>query len=163
MKLNLGCGKRLKKGFINIDISPQVDDVEQGDALNPEFKDKSVTVVCSEHFIEHLTKPELNRFFSECNRILIDGGKLTLIAPSMETSIMKYIEKKQTIKYLENLLFARHLHKHDYHKQGIYKEKLERLCAKYGFSVIKIYYQDRSSLGGGADEIVLEAVKNAQI
>lgn len=164
MKLNLGSGKRDLEGYVNIDAVKQTSNTLVGDILNLNYEDGSVKEIFSEHVIEHLDRLELERFFSECGRLLKRGGKLKLISPCLITVLNKFINKENfvdhddaslmTIDTLDSFLFANHTHKYDYHKQGIYKEKLERLCAAHGFEVIKIYCQSRPH---SYNEIVLEA------
>jgi len=127
--------------------------------------DGSIEKIHSEHVIEHLTKPELSIFFTECNRMLKVGGELELIAPDFLKVINKYINKEVfgpmypklvDAEFLDSFLYGTHLHPYDYHKQGIYKEKLEHLCMDHGFEVIKIWYQDRPH---SENEICLIAIK----
>ena len=156
MKINLGSGKRDLEGYTNIDAVKQTNNTVIGDLLNLNYENNSVDEIFSEHVIEHFTKNELDRFFSECKRVLKIGGKLNIIAPSMVSAIDQYVKGEIDIVYLENFLFALQLHEYDYHKQGIYKEKLEMLCNKHGFEIIEILYQDRDF---SKNEIVLEARK----
>ena len=156
MKLNLGSGKRDLEGYVNIDAVKQTEETVIGDVLNLTYQDNSIDEIFSEHVVEHLTRPELNRFFSESKRMLKSGGKLHIIAPCITSAIEYYNEGKEDINWLDNFLFALHKHEYDFHKQSIYKEKLEMLCDKHGFKIEKLYYQDRSF---SENEIVLEAVK----
>lgn len=164
MKLNLGSGARNLKGYVNIDVIKRTDTTVVGDILNLEYEGGSVDEIFSEHVVEHLTKPELEIFFSECGRMLKLGGKLHIIAPCFVTYLNKYFNKERfygdvrpeivDIDVLDTILFGAHSHEYGFHKQGIYREKLQRLCIRYGFEVIKIYSQDRDH---SANEIVLIA------
>jgi len=156
MKLNLGSGKRNLEGFINIDAVKQTDTTTIGDILNLNYKDNSIDEIYSEHVIEHLTKIELNRYFTEANRMLVSGGRFNLIAPSMVSAIDLYLKDIENIDWLDSFLFANHIHEFDFHKQGIYKEKLFRLCKENGFNVISCEFQDREF---SICEIKLEAIK----
>ena len=54
IKLNLGCGPNLKKGFINIDLSKKAN--LRLDLRKPlPFKGNTVDYIYSEHFFEHLS------------------------------------------------------------------------------------------------------------
>lgn len=159
MKLNLGCGKRNMAEFINIDAVKQTEETVVGDILDLEYPDNSVEEIFSEHVIEHLDKNEIVKFFSEIYRLLMPGGKIVLISPDMITAVEEYLIGIITIDVLDNRLFALHKHPHDYHKQGIYADKLKRLCTGCGLIIDSIYTQDRSHSIG---EIVLEAHKAKQ-
>lgn len=156
LKLNLGSGKYNLGDYINIDAVKQTEDTVVGNILNLDYKDSTVDVISSSHVIEHLTTPELDRFFYECHRMLKIGGQLEIIAPCMATVISKYCKGEVNIKYLHDFLFALHEHEYDFHKQGIYKEKLELLCAKYKFKIVKLTTQDRAM---SKYELILKVVK----
>ena len=140
MKLNLGSGKRNKVGYVNIDAIKHTDETIVGNILKLEYPNNSVDKILSSHVIEHLNKKEINTFFSECHRMLKINGELEIIAPCMLTIIKHFNNKTIDINYLDNFLYARHLHDYDYHKQGIYKEKLMLLCEINKLNVVEIKY-----------------------
>lgn len=162
-KLNVGAGNQPMAGYVNIDIHPMAPGVVYGNAVDLSFPDDSVEEIYTSHMIEHLTKAELRSFFRECQRVLIAGGKLYIVAPSMEGILDAYKRGLVTIDYAEDFLFARQLHAYDYHKQGIYLVKLEYLCAEYGFKILSCIDDrvgDDFKPGGSRNpEILLEAEK----
>lgn len=153
MKLNLGSGKRNLEGFTNVDAVKHTEETVVADILNLPYEQSSIKDIYSEHVLEHLDRKELNILFKECYRVLIPEGKLTLVAPCLVNTIKDYVDDVIDIEYLDNFLFALHEHEYDYHKQGIHKLKLEALCNKYNFKVVKIINQTR----GREREIVLVA------
>lgn len=82
LKLDLGCGKSKREGFIGVDCH-KFDGVDQVvDLRKPwPWADGSVTEVHCSHFVEHLTAPERIHFVNELYRVLVPGGKCTLITP----------------------------------------------------------------------------------
>lgn len=82
LKLDLGCGKSRKQGFIGVD-SRAFEGVDQVvDLTGPwPWADESVEEAHSSHFIEHLSARERTHFVNELHRVLIPGGKALLIAP----------------------------------------------------------------------------------
>lgn len=82
IKLDIGCGKNKKTGFIGVD-SIAFDGVDKVmDVRQPwDYADNSVTEVHSSHFVEHLTAKERTHFVNELYRVLIPGGKATIITP----------------------------------------------------------------------------------
>jgi len=135
IKLNLGSGKRNQEGYTNIDAVKRTEETVVGNILELTYEDASIDEIFSEHMIEHLTKNEFDHFFSECSRMLKSGGKLA---------------------QLEEFLYAEHLHEYDYHRHGIYEEKLRRMCTKYNFAVDSIEHRDTT---WSLNEIVLLATK----
>jgi predicted SAM-dependent methyltransferase/glycosyltransferase involved in cell wall biosynthesis len=87
--LNLGCGKALIPGFVNIDAedgAPVQHDVRMG----LPFADRSVDAIYSEHFIEHLTQAEGIALLRECRRVLRSGGVVRLATPDLDEVVRRY-------------------------------------------------------------------------
>lgn len=98
IKLNIGCGGRPLKDYINIDMDtmdeirlryPNVtyeDDlvVHQYDIFNLPFVDGSVDEIRAEGLIEHLPFIEEPKFFLEVRRVLKKGGILYLSTVDFE-------------------------------------------------------------------------------
>jgi SAM-dependent methyltransferase len=81
MKLNLGCGTDIRKGYVNVDVVPLkgVDRVVDLNAAPWPFKTGSVDEIFTHHVIDHLDDP--TAFLRECHRILKKGGKAIIIVP----------------------------------------------------------------------------------
>src|SRR5678816_3387323 len=81
LKLDLGCGKHPRQGFVGVDAldfgQPVRTDLRQA---WPWENDAVEEVHCS-HFLEHLTATERVHFFNELYRVLINGGRATVIVP----------------------------------------------------------------------------------
>lgn len=82
LRLNLGSGPTKMDGFLSVDAIafPGVDVVTDLRERWP-WDDATVTEVHASHFLEHLTGRERVHFCNELYRILIPGGKCTLIVP----------------------------------------------------------------------------------
>jgi predicted SAM-dependent methyltransferase len=80
-KLNVGCGKNIKEGWINIDLLESADlaiDVRYG----LPFDDDSCELIYSEHFLEHLEYPDESvPFLQACKRVLMPGGCIHIGVP----------------------------------------------------------------------------------
>ena len=79
MKLNLACGKKIKEGFINVDIAAPADMIVDLNKYPYPFEDNSVDYILAEHIIEHLQSP--NKFLEEIHRILKDDGVARIETP----------------------------------------------------------------------------------
>jgi len=80
MKLNLGCGNKIRKGFIGVDIhkcaaAQIVTDLR----LGLPFKDACVHQVLMDNTIEHI--PDISAMMKEIHRICIKGATLTIRTP----------------------------------------------------------------------------------
>jgi ubiquinone/menaquinone biosynthesis C-methylase UbiE len=81
LKLDLGCGKNAREGFVGVDQidfgQPIVADLRQ----KWPWEDNSVDEVHCSHFIEHLTGEQRIHFVNELYRVLKPEGKALMIAP----------------------------------------------------------------------------------
>lgn len=85
LKLHIGCGSVILKGWINLDLSfckgiDLIDDVRDG----LPFKNFAFDYIFAEHFLEHLTIEEGKDFLKECYRVLKEDGVLRLSTPNLD-------------------------------------------------------------------------------
>ena len=82
MKLDLGCGKNKKDGFVGVDSRPfeGVDQVADLTTTWP-WAEGSVEEVHASHVVEHFTAPQRIHFVNELHRVLAPGGKATIVVP----------------------------------------------------------------------------------
>ncbi len=90
-KLQLGCGPRLKEGWINVDLIPQADLML--DLREPlPFDTDSCSIVYAEHFLEHVDYPgPASELLKECARVLSPGGTISLAVPDIELVMKSYV------------------------------------------------------------------------
>jgi predicted SAM-dependent methyltransferase len=90
LKLHLGCGPKLKRGWINVDLVPNADLCL--DLREPlPFADESCEIVYCEHFLEHVPYPDAaEKFMRECWRVLQPGGVLSISVPDGEIGLRAY-------------------------------------------------------------------------
>ncbi|MBW3004008.1 methyltransferase domain-containing protein [Candidatus Woesearchaeota archaeon] len=138
MKLNLGCGKISKKGYINIDQNnfENVDRVL--DIRNLDYEDNSVEEVRMNYVIEHLTYREGEKLLRTIFKILKQGGTLELSAPDLEKSCKKFLEAKERkwTYWLYNIYGAQRW-PGDVHKSGYTFDFLKLILENIGFRNIK--------------------------
>lgn len=75
-KLNLGCGGNILDGWENHDA-----DLDISKPLP--YEDESIDFIFAEHVCEHLTTPDVVRFFMEAHRILKKDGRIRIAVPSV--------------------------------------------------------------------------------
>jgi SAM-dependent methyltransferase len=80
-RLNLGCGRYPKPGFVNVDwvAAPGVDVVHDLTELPYPFDSGSFERIEADHVIEHL--PDVFRVMGELHRLLAPGGELIVRVP----------------------------------------------------------------------------------
>ena len=92
MKLNLGCGKDYKEGFVNIDafdstVADKIMPVE-----NLDFSSNSIEEIQAIQLIEHLGSLKTIYALAEWFRVLKPGGILVLETPDLEKSFKQFLE-----------------------------------------------------------------------
>ena len=92
MKLNLGCGEDIRKGYVNLDYVKHlgVDKVHDLNKLPYPFKDNSFDEIYASHVLEHLDV-EWFAFIKELNRLLKKGGRIIVKVPHF-TAALAFIE-----------------------------------------------------------------------
>ena len=81
MKLNIGCGKDIRDGYVNVDMFPYpgVDQSIDLTVFPWPLESNSADNIFTSHCIEHIFDQE--GFLKECHRILKPGGELFIKAP----------------------------------------------------------------------------------
>jgi ubiquinone/menaquinone biosynthesis C-methylase UbiE len=146
--LDVGCAKGdfhkliYREGVYGLDIVDECsikNNFFVGDAQKMPFKDNFFDTVIAGELIEHLEHPE--KFLSETNRVLKDGGAVILSTPNR--------------KSLYNRLTNRY--KHEWHKNLFSEAELKELVKKNGFKIeeFSIIPYDESSCWGAQHKTIL--------
>jgi len=88
IKLNLGCGERQFKDYINIDIR----DIKGVDLIHNlieslPYKNDTVDEIIAYDVLEHVSFRYTDKMFSDWVRVLKSGGKLEFSVPNLEAHI----------------------------------------------------------------------------
>jgi len=100
LRIQLGCGYRPRKGWINVDCArgSEVEVVWDLTKGLP-FPDSCCTAVFSEHLIEHLSREDAGRLLAECCRVLQERGVLRLSTPDAELFLRSYAGDRQFLAH----------------------------------------------------------------
>src|SRR3990167_123077 len=80
MKIQFGCGRDKREGYVNCDISPEVNPDKIVDITKRlPFKDNSAEEILMSHLLEHTQKPI--EVFREIYRICKNGAIVKIIVP----------------------------------------------------------------------------------
>ncbi len=91
LRLNLGCGKDFREGFINIDKYSNNPSVVFMDIRELEFEDNSVDTILASDILEHFSHREVDTLLSEWARVLRPGGELIIRCPNLKLQIQAYV------------------------------------------------------------------------
>ena len=91
-KLHLGCGPKILKDFINIDIEnlKGVDIVTSIYDLK-DFADDEVDLIYASHVLEHVPRYKTFDTLLEWNRVLKPGGKIRIGVPDFDSTVKVYL------------------------------------------------------------------------
>jgi predicted SAM-dependent methyltransferase len=103
MKLNLGCGRDLRTGWVNVDLfqgaAPPIDPAKQPDTLlirhdlraGIPLEEGSCDLIYSSHFFEHLSFADGRKLMADCYRALRPGGVFRIVLPDFRKCFDAYL------------------------------------------------------------------------
>jgi len=103
LKLNLGCGRNIKPGWVNVDFAERENKLDIVCDLSKEFPFdiSSCSYIYSEHFIEHLEWLDGRTLIEKCFKSLQTGGVFRIVFPDFEKIFRAYINRDYD--FLENM------------------------------------------------------------
>jgi predicted SAM-dependent methyltransferase len=91
--LNVACGNRFHKDWTNIDFQTSFREVNTVNILRGlPYNENSFDAVYSGHFLEHLTKTQVNFVLSEIYRVLKHRGIVRVVVPDLENVCREYLD-----------------------------------------------------------------------
>ena len=139
MKLHIGCGNKIIKGFVNIDVRP-LDGVDFFTDIHDlsNFKNQSVKLIYCSHVLEHIPRFEYMDVLRHWYDILDVGGVLRLAVPDIGEVIKHYVEHED-LEVLRGFLWGGQTYKENYHYCGWDYNTLDRDLRTCGFSSVRKY------------------------
>lgn len=105
MKLNLGCGKDYRKGYINIDKCHKFSDLSFDLEKVPyPFKDNSIEKILAENVMEHLINFE--QALDELHRILKPAGVIEILVPHFSSFHGIGVVQHKRVFYYDSLSYC---------------------------------------------------------
>jgi predicted SAM-dependent methyltransferase len=90
-RLHLGCGPNHFDGWINVDLDAAVrPDLRLDLRLGLPVPERSVSLIYSEHVLEHFSLADGVRIMEDCHRGLAEGGVLRLAMPDLRSIVDHY-------------------------------------------------------------------------
>jgi len=140
IKLNIGCGKHIRDGYINIDKYHEKADLKLDAKDLKQFKDNSVNEITSSHMLEHVSKHEVFDVLKEWYRVLKYDGKLSINVPNFEWCIKHFLELSEEDKWTDglNFIFGHQEWEGEQHRIGFTRNMITKLLKESGFYDITI-------------------------
>ncbi len=141
MKLNIGCGKRnFGKEWVHIDGS-NFSHVDSNDISLKSFKENSVDLIYSSHFIEYFDRNEIEIMLTKWKKVLKRNGILRIAVPDFKSCAELYLQGQFSLdKFLGPLYGKMNMGKElIYHKTTFDFDSLKKVLEKIGMKNIFIY------------------------
>jgi len=172
--LNVGCGKNIFDGFLNIDKYYKDSRVLNYDMYNLPYYQNTITTIYSSHSLEHLPIRQAKKCLTNWYTILEKGGMLYLAIPDLEEIMLILTDPTVSDDAKEYwymyTLFGYQADSSDlgnahnleapvdpgqFHTCGFSKKSISSLLTNCGFTIQEIYNYD----GYATPSIWVEAVK----
>ncbi len=89
--LNVGCGSKFHKDWVNIDMISNSEYVIAANLFNGiPFPDNCFEIVYHSQVLEHLPKEKATDFIKECFRVLKPDGIIRVVVPDLENIVDEY-------------------------------------------------------------------------
>lgn len=154
MKLNLGCAKDIKEGYINIDVYDHPL-VKKADVRDLSFvENESVEEIYAKDILEHMSYTDGEKALKEWARVLKPGGKIFIQTINLEKQIEAYQRGIWSINNFNYMLFAgvnwvnESPKCEDFHKCAYDTKSIQFLLEKNNINIENIEYDE-------IDEILL--------
>jgi len=90
-RLHLACGTHVMPGWANVDLEGPASVIKLDLTAPLPVPSDTLEAVYSEHFIEHIERPQAQRLLAECHRVLKPGGVLRVSTPDLRTIVQHYL------------------------------------------------------------------------
>jgi predicted SAM-dependent methyltransferase/2-polyprenyl-3-methyl-5-hydroxy-6-metoxy-1,4-benzoquinol methylase len=147
IRLEVGCGKNPRTGFIHCDVSPGAHVEWVCNAWEVPYPSESVDEVYSRHMLEHLTLDQAKRTLAHWYAILKIGGSVDIIVPDLDAHIRQYFEPGDSphvpfqVSNRDHAMagfYGWQRDEHDIHKWGYTRQSLPLHLENSGFTDIQI-------------------------
>ncbi len=139
MKIHIGCGEKIIKGFVNVDVRnlPGVDVICDITDISSFGKD-SAELIYASHVLEHIGRKEYKEVLKNWFLTLKKGGVLRLAVPDLEKVFHHYSHHKD-LKQLLGFLYGGQTYPENFHYCGWDFQTLSQDLYEIGFEKVERY------------------------
>lgn len=139
-KLNLGCGKDIRNGYVNFDTYQygRVDVIGNIEDPLPFQNDYFEEIYCS-HVLEHISITKINNVLTECYRILKKDGVFEIIVPDLKDACERFLKNNcKYDEYYDYIFGDQSQPGQQIHKSGFTIEKIKTELLKAHFQIVDV-------------------------
>lgn len=156
VRINLGCGEKPLKDYINIDMRPLPDVDVVADVHRLPYEESTVYEIYNAHLIEHFREQHLRMILLPYWKSLLQpNGFLRIITPNFEKMLSMLNSGEMTYDNFKRITFGAQDYEGDDHFCIFTPESLKKLLKDMGFGTIEVVVLDR--MNGGCPEMELIA------
>lgn len=139
LKLNLGCGNDIKKGYINIDKHNNLSEADLCcDISQLPYEEGTVDEILLFHILEHFPFRKVPIVLKEWRRVLKLEGIIKIKVPNLEQWIDKWNSFSDDDKFNRlGLIFGDENHEGNFHYSGFTEGSLKYVMEDNGFKIIE--------------------------
>lgn len=164
IRLNLGCGVKLKEGFTNVDMYELKDlkeakgvlhDAEvkgkyvKADVRKLPFKDNYADYIIATEILEHIPLRDVVKTLKEWVRVLKKGGRMVITCPDFNALAVQWLEtpfSPENYGEIAQGIYGNQLAKGEFHQSPITPQLLQYYLGSMGLKDGKIITVPRGSL-----------------
>ncbi|HRI32068.1 MAG TPA: methyltransferase domain-containing protein, partial [Candidatus Kapabacteria bacterium] len=135
--LNLGCGKDVRDGFLNIDLYSDDERVIAMDIRFLELPDNCADGILASDVLEHFSHRETDAIIAEWARVLKPGGELVIRCPSLRLQCKAYMDKVWDADIASYMIFGGQTNPGDYHCIGFDEDSIRKHLINAGLEVVQ--------------------------
>ena len=142
LMLNLGCGRDIRVGFINIDLFSDDPRVVYMDIRKLEFEDNLADFILASDILEHFSHRDVENVLAEWVRVLKPNGEIIVRSPSLRLQANAYLRGDWDAAVASYMIYGGQTNPGDYHCVGFDEKSIASLFEKVGLELISFEEQD---------------------
>lgn len=145
MKLNLGCAKDIKDGWVNVDLHYKHPKVINKNILELEYEENSIEQIHAHDIIEHLplftAADQLEKWYGWLQK----GGEISIQTTNFDKIMEAYQTGVWPLHILNHMLFAGVNYTNvgsqecDFHKSVYSKKNLIDILSALGYTIVSVH------------------------
>ena len=176
LKVNLGCGGNIVKGFVNIDDFLITDnpDFLRGNAKNIPLETGTVDYLVCDQMLEHIPMADIHIVLSEIRRVLKEGAKCVIIVPDFRDAAEEWLRHNHNegfnplvYRFVSDPIYGNQNHGGEFHQTPMSAGFLHHSLNAVGLSQHSISFWPRNGAIPSFDGMIPYAPKavlrNAQL
>jgi len=142
LKLNLGCGRDIKEGWLNLDLFSDDTSVIYADIRVLKLPDNSADFILASDVLEHFSHRETQDIIQEWARVLKPGGQIEIRCPNLRLQMQAYMRGDWNAEIASYMIFGGQTNPGDFHCIGFDEKTLAARLLKAGLKVVNYVEHD---------------------